>query len=261
MNKLLPILLLFVLPLMAQEERIISLSPALTELVFKLGKGQQLIARSEPCDYPPEVKKLPVAGRFADPDMERILTLRPTLVITNDLINPGVRTVMENAKIRCVQKQCRTIEEYVEWVKLLGDVLKCPEAAKAECERVECEAKPLPKIKRKVLWVIWDSPLMVAGAGSLADGLLQRVGVENIAGNVKIAYFKSSYDWLLEHQPDAIVWTASKRDNLKEHRFWGNLKAVKQGKVVMLPNNDLVQRPGPRITEGYKLLAEQLRKP
>ncbi|MBQ9446786.1 MAG: ABC transporter substrate-binding protein, partial [Victivallales bacterium] len=129
------------------------------------------------------------------------------------------------------------------------------------CERVEREAKPLPKIKRKVLWVIWDSPLMVAGAGSLADGLLQRVGVENIAGNVKIAYFKSSYDWLLEHQPDAIVWTASKRDNLKEHRFWGNLKAVKQGKVVMLPNNDLVQRPGPRITEGYKLLAEQLRKP
>ena len=108
MNKLLTILLLFALPLIAQEERIISLSPALTELVFKLGKGQQLIARSEPCDYPPEVKKLPVAGRFADPDMERILTLRPTIVITNDLINPGVRTVMENAKIRCVQKQCRT---------------------------------------------------------------------------------------------------------------------------------------------------------
>ena len=240
MNKLLSMLLLFVLPLVAQEERIISLSPALTELVFKLGKGRQLIARSEPCDYPPEVKKLPVAGRFADPDMERILTLRPTLVITNDLINPGVRTVMENAKIRCIQKQCSTIEEYVEWVKLLG---------------------PLPKMKRKVLWVIWDSPLMVAGAGSLADGLLQRVGVENIAGNVKIAYFKSSYDWLLEHQPDAIVWTASKRDNLKKHRFWGNLKAVQQDRVVMLPNNDLIQRPGPRITEGYKLLAEQLRKP
>ena len=68
--------------------------------------------------------------------------------------------------------------------------------AKAECERVEREAKPLPKMKRKVLWVIWDSPLMVAGAGSLADGLLQRVGVENIAGNVKIAYFKSSYELL-----------------------------------------------------------------
>ncbi|MBR6075000.1 MAG: ABC transporter substrate-binding protein, partial [Victivallales bacterium] len=118
MNKFLTILLFITLPLMAQEERIISLSPALTELVFKLGKGRQLIARSEPCDYPPEVKKLPVAGRFADPDMERILTLRPTLVITNDLINPGVRTVMENAKIRCIQKQCSTIEEYVEWVKL-----------------------------------------------------------------------------------------------------------------------------------------------
>ncbi len=234
MNKLLSILLLFALPLVAQEERIISLSPALTELVFKLGKGRQLIARSEPCDYPPEVKKLPVAGRFADPDMERILTLRPTLVITNDLINPGVRTVMENAKIRCIQKQCSTIEEYVEWVKLLGDALKCPEEAKAECERVEREAKPLPKMKRKVLWVIWDSPLMVAGAGSLADGLLQRVGVENIAGNVKIAYFKSSYDWLLEHQPDAIVWTASKRDNLKKHRFWGNLKAVQQDRVVIV---------------------------
>ena len=72
MNKFLTILLFITLPLMAQEERIISLSPALTELVFKLGKGRQLIARSEPCDYPPEVKKLPVAGRFADPDMEFI---------------------------------------------------------------------------------------------------------------------------------------------------------------------------------------------
>ena len=126
MKHLVTVLLMLLLPLIAQEERIISLSPALTELVFKLGKGRQLIARSEPCDYPPEVKNLPVAGRFADPDMERILTLRPTLVITNDLINPGVRTVMENAKIRCIQKQCSTIEEYVEWVELLGDALKCP---------------------------------------------------------------------------------------------------------------------------------------
>ena len=73
----------------ADELRVISLSPSLTELVFQLGKGSSLVGRSTVCDYPAEVTKLPVAGNFADPDIERVLKLKPDVVITNDLLHPG----------------------------------------------------------------------------------------------------------------------------------------------------------------------------
>ena len=69
--------------------RIVSLSPAVTELIFHLGRGKDLVGRSSACDYPQEVRRLPVAGDFARPDTEKLLSLRPDAVITNDLIVPA----------------------------------------------------------------------------------------------------------------------------------------------------------------------------
>ena len=265
-NRCLALLFLCSFPFLnAEEQRVVSLAPALTELVFRLGKGDTLAGRSDACDYPPEVKKVPVAGHFADPELERTLRLRPTLIIANDLIRPALLKTFEKAKIKVVLMQCRTPEDYYLWVKRLGDLLGCPGKAEAEIRRVrsrlaefERKAAESPAGK-KILWVIWDSPLMVAGKGSLPDTVIRLAGGKNLAAGVDQEYFKASYDWLLRNPPDVIVWTAAGRPE-QSHSFWKQLAAVREGRVVAGIDPDLIQRPGPRLPEGIGALRAELEK-
>ena len=92
---------------LAAAERIVSLSPALTELVCKLGCEKQLIGRSDVCNYPESVKKIPVAGRFADPNVEKIIAMKPEIFITNDLINPNLCKTFEKHGIKTLMLKCR----------------------------------------------------------------------------------------------------------------------------------------------------------
>lgn len=249
----------------ADEQRVVSFSPALTELVFQLGKGDSLAGRSSVCNYPPEAKNIPVAGSFGDPELERTLRLRPTLVIANDLIRPALIKTFEKANINVILMQCRTPEDYCLCVKRLGDALGCPDRAEAEIRRMkEClaeferkaEGSPLGK---KVLWVVWDSPVMAAGKGSLPDTVIRLAGGKNIAAGVNQEYFKASYDWILQNPPDVIVWTASGTPE-QSHPFWKQLDAVKEGRVVAGIDPDLIQRPGPRLPEGIGALRAELEK-
>ncbi len=258
MKKILFLILINGVFILTAEERIISLSPALTELVCYLGCEKQLIGRSDVCNFPETVREIPVAGRFADPDIERVLRMKPTLIITNDLINPNVITTFRKSGIKSAMLQCRNIAEYRSCVQKLSTLLNVQEAGQKELERIkkELEKKDNP-LNCKVLWVIWDSPLMVAGKNSLPDELITLAGAQNVAGNVPQAYFKCSFDWLLRQQIDIIIWSASP-EGYKRHRFWKKLPAVVNGKIVEKLNPDLIQRPGPRIFDGIKLLRKSL---
>lgn len=266
MKRLLLFLFLFPgLVLSAAEPRIVSQSPALTELVCHLGQGDRLVGRSDVCDYPPSVRKLPATGRFADPDLERTLKLKPTLFLSNDLIRPAAGETLRSAGVKVLLRQCRTLDDYCAWVALLGAELQCPDAAKAELRRIAAFRKECAEYRRtvrrpvKILWVIWDSPLMAAGGGSLPDEVIRLAGGVNAAGQVPQEYFKASREWILRNPPDVILWSApASRIPSASHPFWKQLDAVRGGRVIADLNPDLVQRPGPRLTEGVRALRKAL---
>ena len=241
-------------------ERIVSLSPALTELVCILGCEKQLAGRSDVCNFPASITDVPIAGRFADPYIERIIDLNPTLIITNDLINPNIRATFEKYGIRTEIIPCRNIAEYRSCVEKLGSILNAEAKADAELERIDNFLKNLPgKQTLKVVWVIWDSPLMVAGKNSLPDEVIRLAGAVNVAANVPQPYFKCSYDWLLEQKIDVIIWSASP-NGWKHRSFWQKLDAVRKNKIIHSLDPDLIQRPGPRIFDGIMLLRKTLEK-
>ena len=260
MKKILFLILINLTALCCGSEKIVSLSPALTELIFYLGSGSQLIGRSDVCNYPSEAALLPVAGKFAAPHVERILSLKPTLIVTNDLINPNIKTTFEKCNIKTSMLQCRNIAEYRKCVEILSRILNAGEKGRKEIERIDNFLKnPPPPLNIKVLWVIWDSPLMVAGKNSLPDEVIRLAGAENIAANVPQPYFKCSYDWLLEQDIDVIVWSASP-NGWKNRSFWQKMTAVKANRIIHDLNPDLIQRPGPRIFEGIMLVRQTLEK-
>ena len=258
-------LFLFHITVFSDEIRVVSLAPSLTELVFHLGCGRMLVGRSTACDYPAEAVKLPVAGGFADPDLERVLKLKPSVVITNDLMKPAKGKALERAGVRLVRMQCRNMDEYIRWTETIGRLLNCPEAASAETARIRKKMENLllqaGKVspKKKICWVIWDSPLMIAGGGSLPETVIRYAGGVNLAEGLQPEYIKASKDWLIRNQPDVLVWTCTRPMNKKD-RFWRALKAVRNGEVIEAPDSAVLLRPGPRLPEGIEWLKRELEK-
>ncbi len=244
----------------ASEPRVVSLSPAMTELVFALGKGDTLVGRSEACDYPPEVRELPTAGAFGNPQLESLLRLKTQVMLTNALINPGVIKPLTKAGVQVLFLPCDSLEEYRVCVENVGRQLDANEEAAKETARIdELLAHPSAATGVRLLWVVWDSPLMVAGGGSFPDEVIRLAGGINVAGEIDQPYFRCSFDWLLRQPIDAIVWTAKPRNDLTEHRFWGKLFAVQQQRVWMNLNADALQRPGPRLFDGIAELHRKLK--
>jgi iron complex transport system substrate-binding protein len=237
-----------------RELSVVSLSPALTELVCYLGKESCLVGRSDVCNYPVSVKKLPVAGRLAQPFTEKVLSLKPSLVIANDFINPGVKNNFERAGIKSLQLPCRNLDEYRRCVEILGKELHASEAAAKEIRRIdELKNKKIKKKNLQVLWVVWDTPLLTPGRRSHLHEVLTLAGAENATGGFDQEYMRPSFDNLLKKKIDVILWSASS-SGWKQRRVWQKFPAVKNNRVLDKFDQDVLLRPGPRMIGGIEEL-------
>lgn len=244
---------------------VVSLSPALTELVCHLGRGDRLVARSTACDWPESVKSLPTAGDFAEPELERILAMKPALVVSNEFVNPKDADALRQAGIEVELRPCDGFADYRAWVARMGELLDCPEAAQTELERTdrriaefESELESSGRKPLRALYVIWDSPLIAAGADSLPDAVGRLAGLENIISEQK-GYPSISLEFVLHEQPDVVVWFAHGKD-WKSNPSWHGIRAVSSDHVLVPRDDSALLRAGPRIFDGIADLKSDLNR-
>lgn len=230
--------------LSAYPQRIVSLAPAMTEIVCQLGAESRLVGKTVACDYPESIKSLPAVGAFGSPDTERILELKPDLVVSNDLINPNLVHSLRMHSIMTFNQQINSTEDYCDCVKRLGDILGLQSAAAEEIRRVDTTNPPLGKT---ALVVIWEKPLIIAGNNTFPTALLRKAGAETPDLKNNLGYFTPSEEWLRSQKLDALI-TFQKESILKDLPFH----------IVYFPETDLLQRPGPRWTDGVDLLRNLL---
>jgi iron complex transport system substrate-binding protein len=200
------------------------------------------------------VKKLPVAGRFAIPFTEKVLALKPGLLVSNDLVNPGVKVNFQRAGIRTLQLPCRNLKEYRKCVEVLGRELNASEAAGKELRQIDAlQKKKVSKKNLRVLWVVWDTPLMVPGRRSHLHEIIELAGAENATGEFAQEYVRPSFDKLLKKNVDVIIWSASS-SGWKQRRVWQKFPAVKNNRVLADLEQDSLLRPGPRLKDGIEKL-------
>ena len=294
------IVALFATPLVAKQKtklKVISLSPCLTELIFYLGEGDKLVGRSSACDYPKEAKKIESVGDFGKPSLEKLLTLKPDVIVGSALADPAIKSAIEQFGIKFHLLPGKSFQDYYKTVKTLGEILNCQDKAQKEITRVKealanfavmnkkmkdqesrrhqrenrrsttlrmgksqkqacLPIKPTSGIK-SVYMEIWDRPYMTIGSKSFITDLIKYAGGENIAKLQNDDYFNCSVEWIITSNPSIIIAPAMKTGreaDIKNRKGWQNIDAVKNNRIYIDLNDDLIYRLGPRIIDGIKLL-------
>lgn len=247
-------------------KRIISLAPSTTEILFELGLGDRIIGVTNFCDHPDEAKTKQKIGGMSNPSLEAVISLKPNVVVMTTDGNPKeFEERLRALKIKTYVFKARRISELPQAVREMGSALGAKEKAEEFAKKIEISLEKYKHKKhqqsKKVLFVVWPEPLMVAGKGTAVDDAINLIGSKNIASGVNMPYPKYSIEQIIRQSPDAIIIGKGHSDmkeiSSKLIKRLKNIPAVKNNKVCYA--GDGLYRLGPRIIRGIEELAECLK--
>ncbi|MDT8441588.1 MAG: cobalamin-binding protein [Desulfuromonadales bacterium] len=246
-------------------QRIISLVPAVTEILFALELDEQLIAVTRFCTYPSAALAKPNIGDYASPSLEALAALRPDLVImAADAAGPELLSRLEMLGIAVFVAYPRSLTGTAELIRTLGRLCdRQPRAAAlaAELEQTARCARRLTKGHQKVrvLATVMTEPLVVAGPQTLLDDLIDIAGGVNVVGASLSRYPTWGLEAVLAADPDLILVSPhpGQEDAAALYRNWPELSAVRNNRLLSV-DADWIQRPGPRLSLGLRALVRGL---
>jgi iron complex transport system substrate-binding protein len=253
-----------------KNKRIISLAPATTEILFSLGLDNEIVGVTTFCNYPPQAKNKEKIGTFSQPDIEKILSLKPDIIFATGLEQASTAEKLKQLKLKVYISDPSNMQELFTSIKEMGKLTHREEEAlnlvnrmKAKIEQIEAKVKRIPQDKRpKVFIEIWHDPLMTAGRGSFVDELIGLAGGLNIAYDAPRAYSYFSPEEVIRRNPDCIIVGYMDEGQMQmrfENRLgWEKIKAVKNHRIYSDINPDLFLRPGPRLVEGLEEIYKRL---
>jgi iron complex transport system substrate-binding protein len=247
--------------------RVVSLAPSLTETAFAIGADGLLVGVSESCDYPPAARRKPRVGGIYTPSLEAILALRPDLVLATSEGNRAEHIrALEGLGVAVYVVRPVDFATALESIAHVGAILgRDAEAGRLAADmrrRADGIARAVAGTpRRRVLYVLWGSPLIVPGRDTLITDLIARAGGESVTAGEALPYPRLSLEAAVERRPEEVILarhgTVSVAEQLRAWEPLSALQAVRDGRVHAV-DGDLVHRPGPRIVEGLHALARAL---
>ena len=250
-------------------QRIVSLAPAMTEIIFSLGLGERVVGVTTACDRPDEARSRTKIGGMANPSLEAIVVLKPDIVVMTSDGNPkAIAERLRKLGISTHVFTSRRLAEIPAGIREMGQALGAQSAAGRLAKNIEKAIRDVSRshqekssparagVGQKALFVIWPSPLVVAGPGTILDDAMKLSGLNNIAADGTVAYPRFSVEAVIERQPDLIL-IGKGHDDMKTLvkgflKSISMLDAVKKGRVCFM--DDALYRPGSRIPAGMTAL-------
>ena len=250
-----------VITIEAAPEKIVSVAPNMTELIFALGDGDKLVGRTEYCDYPEEALSVQTIGTLYTPDIEAIVALEPDLVLVSTHVSEE-----DIAKLRDLGITVMSLYEENDiygvypMIETLGTVLNRVEEANTLVQNMkdtfdEIASAISGQEQPTVYYVVgYGENDYTAGGDTFVNGLITLAGGDNIAKDV--SGWSYSIESLLEADPDIIIVRSGEAANFMATEKYADLTAVKEGHVYEVDTNGLIDRQGYRNAEGVKELAK-----
>lgn len=252
-------------------ERIISLAPSNTEILFALGIADRLVAVTDYCDYPPEAKEKPSIGGFSTPNIERVVSFSPDLVLATSIHKKEVIPALERRGLATFILEPHTLDEVLESITLVGEVTGRGEEAsrlvagmQSRIKAVTDRTDNLPEAERpRIFYLTWHDPLMTSGVGTLHQELIQRAGGKNIFSEI-IGTKSVDLEVLVARDPQVMIagiGMGTGEDKtlqyLKTESRLQNTEAGKNGRIYGI-DMDFTGRAGPRIVDGLEQFAKYI---
>lgn len=250
----------------SEPQRIISLAPNHTEVLYALGLDDRVVGVTEYCNYPPEAAEKPKVGDFVNTDLELVVGLEPDLVLATTMHMAETVPAIQNRGIAVFVLDPQSVASVLDEISTLGQITGQEEAADAlvadiqtRIDAVQEKVKDAPRLK--VFWELGPE-LFTVGPDTFVNDLIVLAGGENVAADADTPWPQLSVEAIILKDPDVIVLAdhnyGQTAEMVKERPGWEDIGAVKEGNIIEIVDDDIVSRPGPRLVEGIEFLAKAL---
>ena len=247
-------------------DRIISLAPNLTEIVYAVGAGDQLVGDTEYCDYPDEAKKVAKIGDTMHPSVERIISLKPQIVLVSTASQLEAFTKqLDQQQIAVYVTNPQSLDDIFRSIQTLGDLFGKPNRAakliadlRRRADAAEAATKQTKPVK--VFYQLSGEPLYTIGRESYLTDLVRRAGGISATADVPGAFPRFSDEAALAAKPEAIILPTGGSMGTANAKIAAPLKnspAALNNRIYKI-NDDYLSRPGPRLIEGLEEMARAL---
>ncbi len=252
-------------------QRIVSLAPANTEILFALGLGDKVVGVTEFSDYPPEALLKPSVGRYDIPNIELILAADPDLILADSIHQSEIIPQLESHGLTVVTIAPATFDEIFDSIRMVGEITGTEDEAEELLEdmeeRVEAiteRTADLPESEiTSVFYLVWHDPLMTSGGDTLINEMIEIGGGRNIFEDVSGAAM-IELEELIARNPQVIIAgvgmgldVATTMQVFESEPRLAETDAMKNGRVYGI-HLDISGRTGPRIVEGLEAFARAI---
>ncbi len=253
-----------IITIQKEPQRIISLAPSSTEILFTLKLSDRIVGVTDFCDFPKEAQKKEKVGGFINPNLEKIISLNPDLVVLyisfpKEIFNQLVASLPNT---NFVVLDPKNLEDVLNNILLLGRITGKEKEAQYIYSNMlrrfkTIERKLIPvRTKLKVLFLLWNDPFISCSPSTFVGDLLKKLKTENIVEKEDPEYPILSVEYILRRNPDIIIvgeMSGISIESIIKKPEFSNISAVRNKKVFYI-NDDLVFRPGPRLIDGLEAL-------
>jgi iron complex transport system substrate-binding protein len=238
--------------------RVVSLAPNLTEIVYALGQGPSLVGDTRQCDYPAAAKSVPKIGDYINPNIEKIISLKPNVVLATEGNPYSTIETLKKFKINSVVIHPQKISEIPAAITAVAQALNATEQGNQLSKKLELAIEEYSKTKNRhktFLVVLNAEPIYSVGPNTWVSDLFTQGGFQNIIKDDLISYPVVSREFLTKNKPD-IIFVLHNEKEAVENIYKKEFSSIyKNGdfKLVFL-NHDIFVRAGPRVMEAMDIL-------
>lgn len=253
-------------------ERIVSLAPSNTEIIYALGLEDRLVGTTDYCDYPEAAKSKPRVANYTTPNLEKVISVQPDLILAEEIQEKTALPAMEKLGLTVIVTVDKTLDDILNDIKLVGHVNGKDKAAATLVDSLNTRIQAVvsktstlaPEQRVKVLYVIWHDPIWTMGGNTFVSDLIWKAGGVNIFADDFEKSRVVSLESIIQKNPQVIIVSGMATtgdliyNNIKKETRLAGVDAMRNNRIYRISDANLTERPGPRIVDGLEEVAKLL---